>query len=115
MSRPVHFEIHASDPARACTFYGDALGWTFEDWSEYAGSPYFGVTTGPEDAPGINGAIKQRTGDPPAAGAPTKRTSGKSGRPGNARTWSTPAPPENSTLRPLARRKRSSSGFQSTA
>ncbi|USX44570.1 VOC family protein [Dietzia kunjamensis] len=72
MSRPVHFEIHASDPARACTFYGDALGWTFEDWSEYAGSPYFGVTTGPEDAPGIDGAIMQRTGDPPAAGAPVR-------------------------------------------
>jgi predicted enzyme related to lactoylglutathione lyase len=72
MSRPVHFEIHASDPQRARTFYAEALGWEFEDWSEYAGSPYFGATSGPDDQPGINGAIMQRTGDPPSVGAPVQ-------------------------------------------
>ncbi|UVE95824.1 VOC family protein [Dietzia sp. B32] len=72
MSRPVHFEIHASDPVRACRFYADALGWTVEDWSGFAGVPYFGVTSGPEDQPGINGAIMQRTGDPPPAGSPVQ-------------------------------------------
>ena len=69
MPRPVHFEIHATDVARARAFYGAVFGWSFEDWSEYAGTPYFGVITG-EDQPGINGAIMQRQGTAPAAGAP---------------------------------------------
>lgn len=72
MSRPVHFEIHASDPARAGAFYADALGWTIEDWSEFAGGPYFGVITGPEDQPGINGAITPRAGRAPAPDAPVR-------------------------------------------
>lgn len=45
-SRPIHFEIHASDVERAVKFYGDAFGWTFEDWTDFAGMPYFGVVTG---------------------------------------------------------------------
>ncbi|PFG38100.1 hypothetical protein ATJ97_0570 [Georgenia soli] len=69
MPRPVHFEIHASDVARARAFYGAVFGWSFEDWSDFAGTPYFGVLTG-EDEPGINGAIMQRQGDSPAPGAP---------------------------------------------
>jgi uncharacterized protein len=67
MPRPVHFEIHAGDVPRARAFYGAAFGWTFEDWSEYAGTPYLGVRTG-EEQPGIDGAIMQRRGDAPAAG-----------------------------------------------
>ncbi|WP_202613585.1 VOC family protein [Ornithinimicrobium cerasi] len=39
MSRVVHFEIHAEDVGRAVAFYGDVFGWTFEDWSEFAGMP----------------------------------------------------------------------------
>lgn len=70
MSRPIHFEIHASDPARACAFYAAVFGWTYQDWSDFAGSPYFGVTSGPEDQPGINGAILQRRGDAPVTGSP---------------------------------------------
>jgi predicted enzyme related to lactoylglutathione lyase len=31
MSRPIHFEIHAEDVARACAFYGAVFGWTFEE------------------------------------------------------------------------------------
>ena len=69
MPRPVHFEIHASDVARAQAFYGAAFGWTFEDWSEYAGTPYIGVRTG-EDQPGIDGAIMRRQGEDPAHGQP---------------------------------------------
>ena len=32
--------------------------------------PYVGVTTGPDDQPGINGAIMQRPGPNPEPGAP---------------------------------------------
>lgn len=68
MSRPIHFEIHADDVPRAVKFYTDVFGWSFEDWSEYAGVAYFGATTGPDDQPGINGAIMAR--QPGAAVAP---------------------------------------------
>jgi hypothetical protein len=68
VGRLIHFEIHASDVERAKTFYGEVFGWTFEDWSEYAGTPYFGVVTGDADEPGINGAIMQRRGPAPEPG-----------------------------------------------
>jgi predicted enzyme related to lactoylglutathione lyase len=64
--RPVHFEIHAADPKRAAEFYSAAFGWKLEDWSEYAGMPYFGATTGVGN--GIDGAIMQRQGENPTAG-----------------------------------------------
>lgn len=67
-ARPIHFEIHADDVARAVTFYQDVFGWVFQDWSEYAGAPYFGAVTGEEGSAGINGAIMQRQGDGGAAG-----------------------------------------------
>ena len=57
MGRPIHFEIYVKDMERAKKFYSDAFGWTFEDYSEYAGIPYFGVITGEENEPGINGAL----------------------------------------------------------
>ena len=69
MSRVVHFEIHAADVPRAIAFYTSVFGWTVDDWSAYAGLPYFGVTTG-TDEPGINGAIMQRRGPNPEAGGP---------------------------------------------
>jgi predicted enzyme related to lactoylglutathione lyase len=61
MSRPIHFEIHADDLERAKAFYEAVFGWTYEDYSQVAGSPYWGVTTGPEDQPGINGGLMPRT------------------------------------------------------
>ena len=70
MTRAIHFEIHAADVPRAVAFYKDVFGWETEDWSEFAGMPYFGVTTGPEDQPGINGAIMQRQGPNPEPGGP---------------------------------------------
>lgn len=69
-ARPIHFEIHADDVARALTFYGDVFGWSFDDWSEYAGMPYFGATTGEDGTPGINGAIMPRRSDGGGVGAP---------------------------------------------
>lgn len=72
MTRPIHFEIHASDPRRACAFYVEALGWTVEDWSDYAGVPYFGVVTGTDDQPGINGAVMKRTGEAPDPSSPVR-------------------------------------------
>ena len=65
--RPVHFEIHAADPKRAVDFYSGVFGWEVEDWSDYAGMPYFGVRTG--EGPGIDGAIMQRQGPNPEPGA----------------------------------------------
>ncbi|MNI12605.1 Glyoxalase-like domain protein [compost metagenome] len=70
MSRLIHFEIHVSDMERAKKFYGDVFGWTFEDWSDYAGMPYFGAVTGSEDELGINGALIQRHGTAPEPGTP---------------------------------------------
>lgn len=58
MNRPVHFEILADDPVKMAAFYGDVLGWEISTW----GGPmeYWLVTTGPDDAPGMNGAIMRR-------------------------------------------------------
>lgn len=60
MSRVVHFEIQADDLDRAMTFYTAAFDWSFEDYGQFTGSPYFGIVTGPEDAPGINGGLLKR-------------------------------------------------------
>lgn len=70
MGRLVHFEIHVDDMERAKKFYGEVFGWSFEDWSDYAGMPYFGAVTGDANEPGINGALMQRQGPPPAQGQP---------------------------------------------
>jgi len=68
MGRLVHFEIHVDDMERAKKFYGEVFGWAFEDWSEYAGMPYFGAVTGGANEPGINGALMQRRGASPEPG-----------------------------------------------
>ncbi len=61
MSRVVHFEIQADDVERAKAFYAAVFGWSYEDYSQYVGgTTYWGVTTGPEDQPGINGGLLQR-------------------------------------------------------
>ncbi len=65
MGRLIHFEIHVDDMERAKKFYGEVFGWTFEDWSEFAGMPYFGAVTGDANELGINGALMQRQGPPP--------------------------------------------------
>ena len=70
MSGVIHFEIHADDVPRAVAFYQAAFGWEVRDWSEYAGMPYFGVVTRPDEEPGINGAIMARMGPGPQPGGP---------------------------------------------
>jgi predicted enzyme related to lactoylglutathione lyase len=71
MSRVVHFEIQVDDVERAKAFYAAVFGWSFQDYSEYTGSPYWGVTTGPEDTPGIDGGLLPRPAATPAAGQGT--------------------------------------------
>jgi uncharacterized protein len=70
MGRLVHFEIHVDDMDRATKFYGEVFGWKFEDWTEYAGMPYFGAVTGDASEPGINGALMKRQGPPPQPNQP---------------------------------------------
>ena len=58
MGRVTHFEIHADDPERAMAFYRRLLGWSFHRWG---GIDYWLTETGPDDVPGINGAIMRRS------------------------------------------------------
>jgi uncharacterized protein len=67
MNRPIHFEIHADDANRAIAFYAKVFGWKFSQW---AGQPYWLVTTGEEGTPGINGGLMSRRGPGPADMAP---------------------------------------------
>lgn len=71
MSGPVHFEIHVDDIERAKTFYEKAFGWTFQDYSQFTGSPYWGIVTSEDGKDGINGGLLQR---PVAAPAPGQGT-----------------------------------------
>lgn len=61
MPRVVHFEIHASDPARAINFYENVFGWTFQKWE--GPMPYWLVITGSDDQRGINGGLVPRRGE----------------------------------------------------
>lgn len=57
MPRPVHFEIHADDPARAIAFYQHVFpDWQFPEWMP----GYWGVVTGADGTPGINGGLLPR-------------------------------------------------------
>ena len=60
MGRVIHFEIHAAETDRAERFYTGVFGWAAQRY----GGPldYRLLTTGPDDRPGINGAILQRSG-----------------------------------------------------
>ena len=60
MPRVVHFEIHADDPQRAVNFYQDIFGWQINKWE--GPEDYWLVITGPDNEPGINGAILRRHG-----------------------------------------------------
>ena len=57
MNRVVHFEIHATNPKRAMSFYSEVFGWRFEKWGE---SDYWLIETGPAEEPGINGGLIPR-------------------------------------------------------
>lgn len=65
MSRPFHFEVHASDPMQLMRFYGALFGWTFSAIME---GVVWGIRTGEGD--GIDGAIIQRRGASAPLGQP---------------------------------------------
>jgi uncharacterized protein len=65
MGRVIHFEIHASDPDRAVTFYTEVFGWKVE--KSQGPVDYWLATTGPDEEPGINGAILRRMGSEPSS------------------------------------------------
>ncbi len=55
MGRVIHFELPAPDPDRLGRFYTEALGWSVEKFE--GPTDYWLVTTGSEDAPGIDGGL----------------------------------------------------------
>jgi len=67
MPRPIHFEIHADNPARAVKFYESLLGWQFTKWE--GPMEYWLIKTGSEGTPGIDGGLVKRMGSPPAEAA----------------------------------------------
>jgi len=67
MNRPVHFEIHATDPAKLSKFYADVFGWQI---THMAAFDYYLINTGDNDGPGINGGFVKRMGAAAAVGAP---------------------------------------------
>ncbi|MCW2613076.1 MAG: Glyoxalase/bleomycin resistance protein/dioxygenase [Frankiales bacterium] len=71
MSRVVHFEVQADDVERAKRFYAAVFGWSFQGYGEVTGSPYWGIVTGPDDQPGINGGLLSRPVAAPADGQGT--------------------------------------------
>lgn len=60
MGRLVHFEVHVNDIDRAKALYGDVFGWTFVDYGDFVGTDYWGIITGPDTEPGINGGMLKR-------------------------------------------------------
>jgi predicted enzyme related to lactoylglutathione lyase len=66
MGRPIHFEIHADDMARAERFYTDLFGWEFHKWDGPV--EYSLIGTGDRSTPGIDGAMMPRTGPKPTGG-----------------------------------------------
>jgi len=58
MPRVIFFELPADDPKRAIAFYEKVFGWTITKWE--GPFDYWLITTGPDDEPGINGAIMPR-------------------------------------------------------
>ncbi|HVL17449.1 MAG TPA: VOC family protein [Gemmatimonadales bacterium] len=66
MPRPIHFEIHASDPERVQVFYRTLFGWQFQAWNGPV--EYWVITTGDAAQPGINGGMVRRRGPAPAEG-----------------------------------------------
>ena len=64
MSRVVHFEVMADDPARAVEFYQKVFGWEVTKWD--GPEDYWLTSTGTDDQPGINGGIMKSQGAPMA-------------------------------------------------
>ncbi len=54
MARVVHFELGTVEPERAAEFYREVFDWEVAKWE---GAEYWLITTGPDETPGINGAL----------------------------------------------------------
>ena len=61
-NRVIHFEIQADDVSRAKTFYEKTFGWKIDQMmtKEQGGMDYWGLKTGADGTPGINGGMYQR-------------------------------------------------------
>ncbi len=61
-NRVIHFEIQADDIERAKSFYEKTFGWKTEKLmsKENGGMDYWGLMTGEDNTPGINGGLYQR-------------------------------------------------------
>ena len=61
-NRVIHFEIQADDVSRAKTFYEKTFGWKINQMmtKEQGGMDYYGLKTGADGTPGINGGMYQR-------------------------------------------------------
>ena len=64
-NRVVHFEIQADDVQRAKSFYEKVFGWEVSQMmtAEQGGMDYWGLKTGADGTPGINGGLYQRPAD----------------------------------------------------
>jgi predicted enzyme related to lactoylglutathione lyase len=65
-NRVIHFEIQADDPERAKAFYEKTFAWKIEKMMSEDGKgsmDYWGLTTGEEGTPGINGGLYKRPKD----------------------------------------------------
>ena len=64
-NRVVHFEIQADDIERAKAFYENVFGWQVPQMmkEEESGMDYWGLVTGPDGTPGINGGLYKRGSD----------------------------------------------------
>jgi hypothetical protein len=60
--RVIHFEIQADKIDRAKKFYEKVFGWKIEKMMSAgeSGMDYWGLTTGPDGTPGINGGMYKR-------------------------------------------------------
>jgi predicted enzyme related to lactoylglutathione lyase len=58
MNRVVHFEMHADNPEETLKFYEKVFGWKSQKWE--GPEPYWLITTGDENEPGINGGMAKR-------------------------------------------------------
>ncbi|ETO05066.1 glyoxalase [Reticulomyxa filosa] len=67
ITRPAHFEIHASDVERCIKFYAETFNWKVQRWEN---NDYWMVTTGDKKVEGVNGGIVPRKGDPPKENCP---------------------------------------------
>ena len=59
MARVVHFEIPSDNPEKSIDFFSKVFGWKFNRWGE---EQYWLAETGPNESPGINGAIIKKNG-----------------------------------------------------